>query len=133
MELTMTTPAILFPAISLFFMAYTTRFLNIARLARELHDRYNKESDAMVFAQIKNLMKRLILIRNMQILAVGSFFLCVVTIFLIYRGISGVAEWAFAVSLLALMASLLLSVFEIQLSIGAITIEMNDILNKSNK
>jgi len=133
MELSITTPAILFPAISLFFLAYTNRFLNIARLARELHGRYHEESTEILYNQIQNLMKRLILIRNMQILSVISFLLCVVTIFLVYQGYMNLAGWAFAVSLLTLMVSLILSIYEIQLSIGAISIELNDILQRSKR
>jgi len=37
MEITITTPALLFLAISLLMISYTTRFLHLANLARSLH------------------------------------------------------------------------------------------------
>ena len=37
MELNLTTPALLFPAISLLLLAYTSRFLALAALARDLN------------------------------------------------------------------------------------------------
>ena len=37
MELAITTPALLFPAISLLMISYKTRFLHLANLARSLH------------------------------------------------------------------------------------------------
>ena len=37
MDLTLTTPSLLFPAISLLLLAYTNRFLTLANLIRELH------------------------------------------------------------------------------------------------
>lgn len=132
MELTMTTPAILFPAISLFFLAYTSRFQDIARLVRELHGHPQKEESEATIYQIKNLIKRLVLIRNMQIMAEVSFLLCVITIFLVYNGVKLWACWIFAASLLILIASISLSIYEIHLSIGAISIALNDIFLKKN-
>ena len=45
MELTLTTPALLFPALSLLMLAYTNRFLTLASLIRELHRRYQTEHE----------------------------------------------------------------------------------------
>ncbi len=39
MSMTMTTPALLFPAISLLLLAYTNRFLVLAQLIRQLNTR----------------------------------------------------------------------------------------------
>ena len=41
-ELTLTTPALLFSAVSLILLAYTNRFLSYAQLVRTLRDRYMK-------------------------------------------------------------------------------------------
>ena len=38
-ELTLTTPALLFSAVSLILLAYTNRFLSYAQLVRQLRDR----------------------------------------------------------------------------------------------
>ena len=40
MSLSINTPALLFPAISLLLLAYTNRFLAIANVVRRLHDDY---------------------------------------------------------------------------------------------
>ena len=67
MEISLTTPALLFPAISLLLLAYTNRFLALANLIRNLHAKYMSEKDLKIKAQISNLKKRVILIRNMQL------------------------------------------------------------------
>ena len=42
-ELTLTTPALLFPAISLILLAYTNRFLSYAQLVRSLHEQHRQQ------------------------------------------------------------------------------------------
>lgn len=73
MELTLTTPALLFPAISLLLLAYTNRFLTLAALTRDLYARYRAEPDTRVKGQLINLRYRIGIIRNMQIFGVSSF------------------------------------------------------------
>ncbi|MEZ4728377.1 MAG: DUF2721 domain-containing protein [Caldilineaceae bacterium] len=77
MELTLTTPALLFPAISLLLLAYTNRFLTLAALMRELYASHRNQPDPNVKRQLANLRYRIVLIRNMQVCGVASFFLCV--------------------------------------------------------
>jgi hypothetical protein len=72
MEITLTTPAILFPAVSLLMLAYTNRFLAIASIIRVLHSRYKAEGNAVVRRQIENLRARLGLIRKMQTFGISS-------------------------------------------------------------
>ena len=85
MELSINTPALLFPAITLLMLAYTNRFLAIAALVRKLHDEYVKKEDTLLKRQIKNLRHRISLIRNMQASGVLSFLLCIVCIYLIFE------------------------------------------------
>ncbi|NLD99070.1 MAG: DUF2721 domain-containing protein, partial [Fibrobacter sp.] len=68
MEITLSTPALLFPAISLLLLAYTNRFLALAALVRQLHGQYQQHPDDILFGQINNLRRRLKIIRNMQAL-----------------------------------------------------------------
>ncbi len=85
-ELTLTTPALLFSAISLILLAYTNRFLSYAQLVRQLRDRYMENPTDITVAQIENLRKRLNLTRTMQGLGIASLFLCVVSMFFyLYR------------------------------------------------
>ena len=83
-ELTLTTPALLFSAVSLILLAYTNRFLSYAQLVRQLRDRYMENPSDITVAQIENLRKRLNLTRTMQGLGIASLFFCVVSMFLIY-------------------------------------------------
>lgn len=42
LEISINTPALLFPAITLLMLAYTNRFLSLAALVRKLHIEYNR-------------------------------------------------------------------------------------------
>ena len=87
MELSITTPALLFPAISLLMLAYTNRFLAIANLIRSLHAKYKQfPDDKHIITQIQNLRIRIRLIRSMQAIGVLSFLFCVMCMFTIFRG-----------------------------------------------
>ena len=135
MELTFNTPALLFPAISLLLLAYTNRFLALANLVRRLHDEYKRgEKSSGIIYQIQSLRRRLILVRYMQGLGVFSFVCCVVTMYSIYSEWQGAAKYIFAVSLLSLLTSLIISLIEITQSTKAIEVELSDIeeLQKSN-
>ena len=135
MELTFNTPALLFPAISLLLLAYTNRFLALANLVRRLHDEYKRgEKSSGIIYQIQSLRRRLILVRYMQGLGVFSFVCCVVTMYSIYSEWQGAAKYIFAVSLLSLLTSLIISLIEIAQSTKAIEVELSDIeeLQKSN-
>ena len=85
MEIDLTTPALLFSAISLIMLAYTNRFLSYAQLVLTLKDQYRENHSAVTSAQISNLRKRLYLTRAMQVTSIGSLLLCVVSMFLMYR------------------------------------------------
>lgn len=127
MDFSLTTPALLFPAISLLLLAYTNRFLTLAALIRELYSRYKAEHDKKIIGQLHNLRYRIVIIRNMQILGVSSFFLCVLCMFLLFAGLAMVGKVVFALSLLLLLASLALSLRELQVSVDALTLQIQDI------
>ncbi|HPW90211.1 MAG TPA: DUF2721 domain-containing protein [Paludibacteraceae bacterium] len=128
-ELTLITPSVLFSAVSLILLAYTNRFLAYARLVRTLKDRYDHDRSAVTHAQIENLRKRLDLSRLMQVFGTVSLFLCVVTMFVIYIGLSLTAVWIFGLALLALIVSLGLSIWEIIISSRALEFYLGD-MNK---
>ena len=127
MTISLTTPALLFPAISLLLLAYTNRFLAIASMIRQLHAKHLQDPDkGVIVGQIKNLRKRLFLIRNMQIMGVLSFFFCVVSMILLFQdGIRG-GEYAFGLSMVLLLVSLGISLREIQISTKALDLELSD-------
>lgn len=127
MELSLATPSLLFPAISLLLLAYTNRFLGLAALIRELQARYRSEQSHGVRRQIDNLRRRVMLIRHMQVAGVTSLFLCVLCMFLIFAALPGPAKIAFGVSLCAMMVSLALSLREIWISIDALNVQLGDL------
>lgn len=129
MEITVTTPALLFPAISLLLLAYTNRFLTLANLIRELHAKYKAHQEDILLAQIKNLRYRVVLIRNMQIFGVGSFFLCVTTMLALFLGSELIGKLLFGASLGCLLISLGLSLREVQVSVDALNFRLSDIEN----
>lgn len=125
-ELTLITPTFLFSAISLLLLAYTNRFLSYAQLVRTLKDKYLEDPDKVKEAQIDNLRRRLYITRGMQLLGIISLFFCVVTMFLIYVGFQLLAAYIFGLALLLLIASLGLSVWEIQISVKALELHLSD-------
>ncbi len=133
MELTLSTPALLFPAVSLLLLAYTNRFLALAALIRELQGRYREDPDPVIKSQIDNLRRRVNLIRAMQEAGVASLFLCVFCMFLLFAGFILVGKLVFAVSLFLLMASLALSVKEIHISVRALNLQLQDIQDAPEK
>ena len=128
MEITFTTPALLFPAISLLLLAYTNRFLALANLVRKLHDEYKRnEQSKIIIRQIHSLRRRIRLVRYMQGLGVFSFLCCVVTMYTIYMNWNVAVKYEFAISLLSLLASLIISLVEILQSTKALELELSDI------
>ena len=132
MELSLTTPALLFPAISLLMLAYTNRFLTIATIIRNLHDRYKNEATDSLLGQIANLRHRIYLIRNMQIFGVLSLLFCVISMFALFAGWISGGQWTFAIALTLMMVSMLLSLRELQISVGALDLLLME-LEKEEK
>jgi len=127
MEITLNTPALLFPAISLLLLAYTNRFVALANLVRKLHAEYKKDGDAkMIIQQISNLRRRINYIRYMQALGVFSFLLCIICMYCIYLDWFEIAKIMFALSLIGLMISLIFSLIEIIQSMNALELELSD-------
>ena len=127
MELNLATPALLFPAISLLLLAYTNRFLALAALIRDLQSRYRDSHEATLYRQIESLRRRVLLIRNMQVVGVGSLFTCVLCMLVLLAGWLLVAQILFIGSLLLMLLSLALSLREIQISVEALHIQLSGI------
>jgi len=128
-ELTLTTPTLLFSAVSLIMLAYTNRFLSYAQLVRTLKEQYVKQHSEVTVAQINNLRKRLYLTRSMQVLGISSLFFCVITMFLIYIGLNTLSVYIFGFALLLLIASLGVSIWEIHISVKTLEIHLKDMEN----
>ncbi|MGL4852294.1 MAG: DUF2721 domain-containing protein [Phocaeicola sp.] len=129
-DLTLTTPSLLFSAVSLIMLAYTNRFISYAQLVRNLAQDYQVRPSEDLQAQILNLRKRLYLIRLMQVLGIVSLFLCVITMFMIYIGLYQLAVYVFGLGMFSLIASLGVSIQEITISVRALEIHLSKIENK---
>ena len=128
--LDLTTPSLLFSAISLILLAYTNRFLSYASVLRALKEKHQQTHDPKDIAQIANLRKRLYLTRSMQILGILSLLLCVIAMFFIYVSWQIFAAWIFGIALLLLAASLCVCIWEINISVKALEIHLEDISSK---
>ena len=124
MDISFTTPALLFPAVTFLLIAYTNRFLAIGSRIRNLHDRYRANADGVLLGQIKSLRHRLILIRNMQACGVAGLFFCVICMLLLFSGWQLAGKIIFVLSLLLVLASLGISFREILLSVEALNMEL---------
>ena len=126
MELTISTPALLFSTVSLMMIAFTNRYLAIASLIRDLHEKFQANKSTIYVDQIKSLHRRLYFIRNIQIIIVSSLLLSSVCILLIMQGLQLAARTLFYGALVMQIVALGLSVWEISMSISALKIELSD-------
>jgi Protein of unknown function (DUF2721) len=126
----LTTPALLFPAISLLLLAYTNRFIVLTQLIRHLHSQNQENLTDVVVRQISNLGLRIRLIRRMQAMGVLSFIFCALAMLLLFLEVVVAAGYVFGASILLLVVSLMFSLYEILISTNAIEIELQDIERK---
>jgi len=132
MNIDPTTPALLFPAISLLLLAYTNRFLTLATIIRSLHQNYKEKPNIVLLGQIENMRKRVHLIKHMQGIGVASLFLCVLCMFLLFSGQNELGKYVFGLSLIMLLISLILSLREIAISVDALELHLSDIEKKKS-
>lgn len=126
MELTFGTPAILFSTVSLLLLAFTNRFLALANLIRGMHEKYKEEKDSNVVVQIKSLLVRIQLIRNMQIISILSLLFSAISLLLIFVNTQIGAKWCFGIALVLQIIALIMSVIEISISNKALKLEVSD-------
>lgn len=126
MQISVTTPALLFPAISLFMLAFTNRFLSLGSRIRNLHDAYRQEHDESVRKQIENLRTRIHMIRRMQGYGVASMLSCIFAMICLFQEWALVGQILFGFSLLFLVISLAISFMEIRISVNALEILLED-------
>jgi len=126
-DLTLTTPALLFPTISLLLLAYTNRYIAISNRIRALHSQYTSEQSDVIIKQIKILRQRITLIRNMQLIGIGAMVSAAFTMYLIYNGFTHLVHTVFGISLIMMLISLTLCAVEVYLSNKALLILLKDI------
>lgn len=127
MNFDLTTPAVLFSAVSLLLLAYTNRFLVTANRIRDLCLKVRAAPDPVLSRQITSLRKRARLIRGMQALGVGSLLASVMAMLFAMTGEMAVARWAFVTALMLLLGSLALALREISISLEALDLELGSV------
>ncbi|TAH27488.1 MAG: DUF2721 domain-containing protein [Cytophagales bacterium] len=133
MELTLNTPAILFPTISLLLLAYTNRFISIGNRLRNLHERYSSFQTKEILQQISIFKRRIKMIRNLQLSGIASLFFCVLTMLLIFENFTAAAKWVFTFSLILLLTAFSIAAYEIIISTQAMNIQLKDIEEELDK
>ncbi len=126
MDITINTPALLFPAISLVMLAYTNRFMALSAVVRKLHDEYQLNTNKNLHMQIKNLQFRLKLVRRMQFFGVMSFLFGMISMYLVYIELFHYANILFGLGMISFSISLVLSLVEILKSTRALELELSD-------
>jgi hypothetical protein len=133
MELNLTTPALLFPTISLLMLAYTNRFIAIGNRIRVLHLQHKQSPSDTILKQIKIFRTRVHLIRDLQICGIVCLFTSVFTMFLVFAEYNTAAKYVFGFSLILMMIAFALSAFEIILSTKALYIQIADLEKEEAK
>lgn len=126
MSLDLSSPALLFPAISLLLLAYTNRFLSLAALIRTLHGEYKDKQLEPLAQQIRNLRRRVLWVLWMQGSGVGSLLLCVLCMFALFEGWTTLGTWLFGASLILMVFSLVFSLIELRISMRALDIQLSE-------
>ncbi len=127
MEITLTTPALLFPALSLLLLAYTNRFLALAALTRDLYAQYVNTNDEIIKEQLVSLRRRIRIIKNTQSFGVESFFGGVLCMIFLFASLQNIAMWTFGLSLVLMLISLALSLREVQLSVETLSLQLKNL------
>lgn len=127
MDITINTPALLFPALSLMMLAYTNRFMALSAVVRKLHDEFQgNNTNKILHQQIKSLQHRIKLVRRMQFLGVMSFLFAIVSMYAIYIDEIDFANITFVIGIFLFALSLVISLIEIMRSTKALELELSD-------
>jgi hypothetical protein len=130
MDIEISTPALLFPAVSLLLLAYTNRFLAVAQLIRMLHRQSQERENCEEYKQIANLKHRLELTKWMQFFGVLSILLCTLSMFQLFLGYLEPGKKIFGLSLVSMCVSLCISLWEVMISTKALNMELSDMHDK---
>lgn len=130
MEIEISTPALLFPAVSLLLLAYTNRFLATAQLIRMLYRQTQDKEECEHYEQIENLKHRLELTKWMQFFGVLSILLCTFSMFGLFLGYLEFGKKIFGLSLVSMCFSLFISLWEVVISTKALNFELSDMHSK---
>lgn len=131
MEISLTDPALLFPAIAILMLGYINRYVSTAGVVRNFKKDYDSGyKHADITKQLALLAKRIELSKLMISLASAALLLACLSMFLIFWGSQPGGKMSFAAALLGMILSVCVSLYETSLSNKSLELEINDILNK---
>ncbi|HIG80010.1 MAG TPA: DUF2721 domain-containing protein [Cycloclasticus sp.] len=111
------------------YLELSTPALGLAGVIRGLHRQINETNKELIARQITSLRLRIKLIIWMQILGVMSISLCVAAMFFLFVESSLLGQVTFIASLVLMMLSLAVSLYELKISGHALNIELEDLEN----
>lgn len=127
MQIALSTPSLLFPAISLLMLAYTNRYLGIASVIRQLHQTHSETPKNVYLQEINSLRKRIRLIQDMQSWGVLGLMACTFSMLLLFRDHQTAGKAVFAASIICMLVSLVISFVEIRMSVLALDLHLMDL------
>lgn len=126
-DFNLSTPALIFPAISLLMLAYTNRFVVLADLIRNLIEAHKSNPKEIIMHQILNLQKRMRYIKKMQQLGAAAFIVASLSMLSAMLMIPEISAILFIISLITLITSLVFLLLELSISIDALTLQLNEL------
>ena len=124
LDLTLTTPGLLFSIISLLMVAYNNRFHNLSTIIRQLDGKTGGRDGENILSQIFILKRRLFIIRRMQIYGIFSLIFSIFSILMIFFQSVFMAKILFIGALISLVITLSFAVSEVFISTTAIEMEV---------
>jgi len=133
MEINLTIPALLFPAIAILMLGYVNRYIGTASVIRTFKKDYDtgyKHVD--VVGQLTVLRTRIQLSRAMLTFSAIALLLACSSMFLVFQDLQYWGKFTFGASLIGMIVSIFLSLYETSLSNKSLIVEINDVLKREH-
>ena len=124
--LNISTPALVFPALSVLMLAYTNKFIAISKRIRSLHAEHIANPNRNIKNQIDILNKRITYIRNMQISALSGFSVNILSMLFIFLELNNFAIILFVIGIMLVFTSLIICILEIYTSSQVMSILLEE-------
>lgn len=131
MDIPITTPALLFPAIAILMLGYINRYLGSSSLVRTIKKDYdNGYARVEIVKQLQILKTRIELSRYMLTIGALSLALACLSMFLIFANQQDAGNITFGLSVVGMIISLVFSLYETGLSNKSLLIEINHVFEQ---
>jgi Protein of unknown function (DUF2721) len=131
MEINLTVPALLFPALAILMLGYVNRYVSLAGVIRSFKKDYDsKYIHTNLLEQLNILKKRIELLKYVLLSAMTALILACLSMFFIFINMQDAGKIVLGLSLLVMITSILISISETSLSNKSLIIEIDDIVMK---